>query len=274
MIPSDVRITTADSNGPVYLSDPVTLSATASQGYFSGRSLYAGTVSNSPAKVFNRHNFTNYAESRFGSLLVTNDYGIVGGRDQEDDESYRYRIHLKLISQSSSNESALRFALLQVPGIQDVVFDPRAGTFTCYVYGITPVASASLLSTVQDAIDQNVAFPLTGVAVSPDLVGITLATTITMVAGSSQTDGNTAAGQAIAAAQVYINNLGTGNPLIINDVAAAIRNSSAKILDVGSPNRQIDEIYIWRSRADASRYSRYLVSNYTPALGERLAVVR
>jgi uncharacterized phage protein gp47/JayE len=40
---------------------------------------------------------------------VTNEYGIVGGRDQEDDESYRYRIHLKLISQSGSNESALRW---------------------------------------------------------------------------------------------------------------------------------------------------------------------
>lgn len=225
-------------------------------------------------RFFNRYNFTNYAESRFGSLLVTNDYGIVGGRDQEDDESYRYRIHLKLISQSGSNESALRFALLQVPGIQDVVFDRRAGTFTCYVYGIATVASASLLSTVQDAIDQNVAFPLTGAAVSPDLVGITLATTISLVAGSSQTDRDTASGQAAAAAQVYLNNLRVGDPLIINDIAAAIRNSSAKILDVGAPNRQIDEIYIWRSRADASRYSRYLVSNYTPALGERVAVVR
>ena len=133
IIPSNVRITTVDTNGPVYLSDPVTLPASATQAYFSARSLFAGTVSNSPATVFNRHNFTNYAESRFGSLLVTNDFGIVGGRDQEDDDSYRYRIHLKLISQSGSDEAALRFALLQVPGIQDVVFDRRAGTFICYV---------------------------------------------------------------------------------------------------------------------------------------------
>jgi hypothetical protein len=243
VVPSDVRITTADTNGPVYLSDPVTLQASASQAYFSARSLFAGTISNSPARVFNRHNFTNYAESRFGSLLVTNDFGIIGGRDQEDDESYRYRTHLKLISQSGSNESSLRFALLQVPGIQDVVFDRRAGTFICYVYAITPVASSSLLSTVQDTIDQNVAFPLTGTAVNPDLVGITLATTISLVAGSSQTDRDTAIGQAAAAAQVYLNNLRVGDPLIINDIAAAIRNASAKILDVGAPNRQIDEIY-------------------------------
>lgn len=126
------------------------------------------------------------------------------GRDQEDDESYRYRIHLKLISQSGSNESAIRFDLLQVPGIQDVVFDRRAGTFYCYVYAITPIAAASVLAMVQDAIDQNVAFPLTGAALNPDQIGITLATTISTVAGSTQTDKDTATGQAIAAAQDYI----------------------------------------------------------------------
>ena len=109
------------------------------------------------------------------------------------------------------------------------MFDRRAGTFICYVYGITPVASASLLSTVQDTIDQNVAFPLTGDAVNPDLVGITLATTISMVAGSSQTDQDTAVGQASAAAQAYLNNLNVGDPLIINDISAAIRNASTKI---------------------------------------------
>jgi hypothetical protein len=120
------------------------------------------------------------------------------------------------------------------------------------------VAASSLLSTVQDTIDQNVAFPLTGAAVNPDLVGVTLSTTISMIAGSSQTDRDTAIGQAAAAAQVYLNNLRVGDPLIVNDIAAAIRNSSSKILDVGAPNRQIDEIYIWRSRAGLSSKSLYL----------------
>jgi hypothetical protein len=143
------------------------LSAAASPQYVSVRSLYAGSQSNSPARVFSRHNFTNYAQNRYGGLLVTNDFGIVGGRDAEDDDSYRYRIHLKLISQSGSNEAAIRFQLLQVPGIQDVVFDRQAGTFLCYVYAITPVAASSVLTMVQDSIDQTVAFPLNGTALNP-----------------------------------------------------------------------------------------------------------
>jgi hypothetical protein len=67
-------------------------------------------------------------------------------------------------------------------------------------------------------------------------------------AGRSQTDQDTA--RLSPRAQVYINNLGTGNPLIINDIAAAIRNSSSKILDVGRHQpRQIQEIYIWAENA-------------------------
>jgi len=151
---------------------------------------------------------------------VTNDYGIVGGRDTESDDDYRYRIHLKLVSNAGSNEAAMRFALLTVPGIQDVVFDGKAGTFLCYIYAITPVAAASVLQMAQDTINQNISFPLTGTVINPDLVGITFATTITLVAGATPTDQSTAIGQAGAAAMQYINNLGVGNPLIIKDIAA------------------------------------------------------
>lgn len=118
---------------PVYLTDAVVLPAGANKQYFSVTSLYSGSQTNAPAGVFTRHNFTNYADASFGALLVTNDYGIVGGRDQEDDDSYRYRIHLKLIGQSGTNEAALRFLLLQVPGIQDVVFDRQVSSKSLYL---------------------------------------------------------------------------------------------------------------------------------------------
>ena len=49
---------------------------------------------------------------RSGSERTPNNYGIIGGRDQEDDESYRYRIHLKLSSQSGINEKSLFFIWL------------------------------------------------------------------------------------------------------------------------------------------------------------------
>src|ERR1019366_1195806 len=79
-----------------------------------------------------------HSNAACGPLLVTNDYGVVGGRDEESDDNYRYRIQQKPQGRNGANEAALRFNLLQVPGIQDIVFTRLAGTFNCYVYGIAP----------------------------------------------------------------------------------------------------------------------------------------
>src|SRR6266704_6711433 len=87
-MPSDVRISTGDPNAAIYLVDPA---AGDSQEFFSARSLAPGSVSNAPAGVFTRHNFTGYTDARFGTLLVTNNFGLVGGRDAESDDDYRFR---------------------------------------------------------------------------------------------------------------------------------------------------------------------------------------
>ncbi|MGH3426450.1 MAG: baseplate J/gp47 family protein, partial [Mycobacteriales bacterium] len=106
--------------------------------------------------------------------LLTNQYGTIGGRDQESDDDSRYRIQLTLSSRTGCSEPDLRAALLKIPGIQDVVFERLAGTYNVYVYGISPDIPASLLSMAQAELDRSTAFPLSGTALAPDLVGITL----------------------------------------------------------------------------------------------------
>ena len=132
-VPSDIRIFTGDPNGPVYLADAATLAAGDSSQFFSARSLLSGSAGNAPSGVFDRHNFTHYADSRFGTLLVTNSFGLVGGRETETDDDYRFRLNLKIQSAAGANEAALRFELLQIPGIQDLVFERQAGAFIVYV---------------------------------------------------------------------------------------------------------------------------------------------
>src|SRR5207244_4597893 len=184
-VPSDIRIFTGDPNGPVYLADAATLAAVDSSQFFSARSLLSGSAGNAPSGVFDRHNFTHYADSRFGTLLVTNSFGLVGGRETETDDDYRFRLNLKIQSSAGANEAALRFALLQIPGIQDLVFERQAGAFIVYVYGISPNVSPVLLQSVQYQSNDKAAYPLTGLAVAPDLVVISLATTVEFKTGTS-----------------------------------------------------------------------------------------
>ena len=54
---------------------------------------------------------------------MTNNFGLVGGRDAESDDDYRFRLNLKIQSRAGANEAALRLELLEIPGIQDVVFE-------------------------------------------------------------------------------------------------------------------------------------------------------
>ena len=206
---------------------------------FSATSVSTGSSGNTSSGVFTRHNFTNYTQSAAGGLLVTNNYGIIGGRDTEDDDSYQYRIHLKLVSQNGINEAAIRYQLLQLPGIQDVVFSSSAGSFYVYLYGISPVVPPSLTQLANTTIANTAAFPIQGTALSPDLVGISLSTTVSFNSGVAATDQSVILSSASTAAANYINNLSVGAPLVINQLAAQILSSDSRISDIGQPNDEI-----------------------------------
>ena len=111
-----------------------------------------------------------------------------------------------------------------------------------------------------------------GTAVSPSLIGISFATTLSFVSTASALDQQSALANAQTAAQNYINNLAKGQQFVINTLADRIQSSDANILDVGSPDRPIQSIYLWRSRDDGTRYSRTLIGNFQPAVGERILV--
>lgn len=272
-VPSGTRVFSQSLVGPVYTLDTtITLPAASSTLGFSASSAGVGSAGNIPSGIFDQHNFTNYTQSSFGSLLVTNNYGVIGGRDAEDDESYRFRIRLKLQSTGGSAEVDLRAAILQIPGIQDVVFTPLAGTYLVYIYGISPAVPPSLINLVQVALNSATAYPLTGRAIVPDLIGISLQTTLTLKAGSSISDQSDVISNAQQAAENYINNLTVDQELIVNEISDIILSSDARILDIGQPNQPLDSIFIWRSRLDGTRYSRFLVGDYPPANGERIVV--
>lgn len=130
LIPTDVRVSTASVNGPIYLTESTVLPAAEKEAHFGARSLFGGVLGNAPAGVFTRHNFTGYADALNGTLLVTNESGVVGGREAETDDALRFRVNLKIQSRASANEAALRLAVLQIPGIQDLVFQRESGTYT------------------------------------------------------------------------------------------------------------------------------------------------
>lgn len=273
IIPAGTQIFTNALGGPVYTVDTQsTLAASSASTFVSASAVSSGSAGNASANIFTQSNFTNYTQANFGTLLVTNNFGIVAGSDPESDDNYRYRISLKLQSSGGNGEVDIRAAILQIPGVQDVVFNPLAGTYEVYVYGVSPVVPVSLLTLVQAAMNANTSYPLVGTAIAPDLVGFSLSTTLTLQSGLSIIDQSTVVSNAQGAASTYINNLGVGAELVINELATVIINADTRILDIGNPDDPILNIYIWRSRIDGTRYSQFLINDYIPVIGERILV--
>lgn len=272
-VPAGTVLSTGSVTGPKYTTDHVvTLPAALSSMSFSATCTLDGAVGNLSAGAITQHNFQGYTNFRFGSLLVTNNFGIVSGDNAETDTDYQYRINLKLSSKNGAAEADLTLAILNVPGLQNVVFQRQAGTYLCYVYAVSPTVPTSTLQMVQAQMDKATAWPIVGTAVQPNLIGISVSTTVTFISGATSSQQQSAIANAVAAAANYINNLSIGQTLVINDVADAILSSDPTILDIGQPNQPLTSIYIWRSRDDDTRYSRYLVADYTPAIGERVVV--
>jgi uncharacterized phage protein gp47/JayE len=271
VVPAGTIISTSSVSGPTYSLDAaVTLLASDSSTYFSATAVQTGSAGNAAANVFTNTNFSNYSDSNYGSLLVTNNYGLIGGADAESDADYAYRINLKLQADNGAAERDLQLAILGTPGIQNVVFERLSGTFNAYIYAISPVIPPSLLLTVQNIMDGIVSYPLVGTAMAPDLIGISLETTISFAAGTSTADQSTIIANAVTAATTYINNLSVGSAMVINTLANVIASADSRIVDIGQPDQPIEAIFIWRSRSDGTRYSRSLITNYTPATGERV----
>lgn len=88
----------------------------------------------------------------------------------------------------------------------------------------------SLIQLANTSINNTAAFPITGTALTPDLIGISLSTTLSFNSGVTQADQAIALSTAAGAASNYISNLSIGAPLIINQIA------DSRISDVGQPN--------------------------------------
>lgn len=278
-IPAGTEIKIGGSSGQTdalfIQKDSITLPSSASEYYFSADQLGKVLSRGVGPSSLTRHNFTGYLDSPFQSLLVTNTKGVAG-RSRESDNNLRFRITQALTSNATANLVAIRLAALSVPGVSDIKiseFRSGMGTFDVIVYGISPIVSSSLLQLVQNQIDRYQAAGTRGIAVQPRLVGVSLKIRLTFADKAIASDKNSASQLVKNAIREYILNLEAEQEFIINDLVGLILTAHPLITDVGSPNKPIDEIFLWKPSYDGiNRFSRKLISNYLIKDDEELVV--
>ena len=162
-------------------------------------------------------------------VLVKNNSPISNGADVDDDETYRFRITNSFEGHAKANEMAIRLAALSVPGISDVFirnYEYGIGTYGIYVITETPVASDGVLSAAQEVINMVTASGIRGVVTTPDYEAVHMEIQVAFVPTATAGQQDDVIRQAEDEVIDYINNLGVGEDLIIDEVRTVIMNTS------------------------------------------------
>lgn len=96
--------------------------------------VYVGAVANSPGSEYQvGRNILTGHNLGISSLLVTNERAVTNGSDTEGDDNYRYRIINSRAVREAANMTAVRIAMLPVPGVSDIVIKESAGQMEALV---------------------------------------------------------------------------------------------------------------------------------------------
>ena len=257
-------------------SNDVILNPYDSQQYFAAESLLPGEASNVGSSTLNFHDFLNYADSSRRSLLVTNEQAITYGRDPEIDDNYRYRIQQEKISSEAGNSTAIRLALLQIPGVADIrrlKYQRGIGTVDWLIQSTSPTVSDGLILECQRSIDENQSEGLSNIAKSPVNIGVEMFFSLTYKRALEDADKERIKSEVRSKIADLINNLAIGEDLIRDQVVRVVLNSSNEIEsmgDVGS-NENFSAIYLYkRSPVSNSVIRRTLTGDYRAQEDQRI----
>lgn len=246
--------------------------------YFSAESEGLGGNFNVGANSLVFHNFKGYADSLNRSLLVSNEASITYAEDEESDENFRFRIQQQTLAGEAANFSAIRLALLSIPGVSDVfrVRYPRGiGTTDWLIKAVTPIVPQRLIDTCQAAIDNTQAEGMENLAKPPVLIGLELRFSITYRSRLEDFVKDQIKNDLRKNIITYVNSLAIGEKLVLDQIKKIILNSDNRIESIGSEDTDTDfnAINIYkRFSTSNSVVRRSLVGDYKTRNNERVVV--
>jgi uncharacterized phage protein gp47/JayE len=167
-------------------------------------------------------------------VFTTNEKVVSSGTDIESDDNLRYRIASATLSSEKANETAVRLACLSVPGVANVVVRPYArgiGSFDVIVIPVEGIASDTLVSNVQSAINKTQAYGITGTAIKPQIVTVDLTIRLVFTKDTLESEKDSLRSEVRSAIERYIVGIPIGTTFVLNELRQRIMDVSQKIYD-------------------------------------------
>jgi len=215
-----------------------------------GYEVYVSAVSNSTGSAQNTakdtliyHDLTDQP-----GLSVTNDTDIMVAQDLEGDSNFKFRIANQVFNAESANQTAVRMAALNVPGVADVTMLPfyrGVGTFDILIKATTPTVPESLLNAVREALFYKIAQGVSFDVRAPRETGISMSLNITLT-NPIDSDAKKALQSTVQQVVMnYLDNLDISEDLIINEIVQRVMAIDDNIKNIGSAGKPIQEILRW-----------------------------
>ncbi len=209
-------------------------------------------------------------------VKVTNDAPIESGRDIQSDEDFRFVIINSFLFGAKANETAIRLAILSTPGVADISIENFAfgiGTFAVFITSTSPITTEGTLASAQAAINAVQAKGVRGIAVSPDLLGVQTRVVLTFLPTTTTDDKNSITKQVETNIIDYVNNLRSGEPLIINEIRQRVMETSDLLHDMIITNLIIGDFNVSTGIIDNADTT-LSIANQTAALREKFVTSR
>jgi len=227
-IPAGTTVSSQDGVISFYTPSTITFSGSATEVYVPITANDLGSKSNVPPNVLT---LTNLG---IANVFTTNEKTIVSGTDIESDSNFRFRVMNATLSAEKANETSIRMAALSVDGVADVIMRPYTrgiGTYDIIVIPLEGIATDSLVSSVQQAIDSVQAYGLKGTAIKPSIVPVDIEVKLVFTSDATDFQKSSIISQVETSIIRYIVNIPIGNSFILNELRQQIMDVSPKIKD-------------------------------------------
>lgn len=168
-------------------------------------------------------------------IKVTNDLSITTGTDVEPDSEYRFRLSKAMTTRFGSNAAAVKVAASVHPGISRVDLIPYArgsGTFDVLLVPQGNRLQQSIKEDVRRSVESVVAFGISPRVVEPEYLRFCIVVQLKYTDGTVEGERASARGASESAILRYLGSIPIGGELIINQLRAAVLNSSSFMKDM------------------------------------------
>jgi hypothetical protein len=151
----------------------------------------------------------------------------------ETDDDYKYRISQQCLILASSNETAVRLAVLSTDGVADIKMKPYAmgaGTFSVIVVLEDGVDETTVLNNVTAAINKTYAYGIKFKVTTPTLTYIKLKIKVYLKDTVSDADAQTIRYDVQSALADYIAGLAVGEDIVVDQITQTVLNVSDSII--------------------------------------------